>query len=103
MGVVADGAALVSEAHRLRPDVIVADITMPILDGIEAVRKVRLSGSTAVVVFLSVHRGSEFIEACIEAGALGYVEKLCMADHLIPAIEAALAGRYYISPSDLAP
>ncbi len=78
VGTAVDGAVLVSETHRLRPDVIVADITMPILDGIEAVRKIRESGSTAVFVFLSVHRDSEFVQACMEAGALGYVEKFSM-------------------------
>ena len=93
---VADGAALVSEARRLHPDLVVTDITMPILGGIDALHELRASGSTAIFVFLTVHTEKEFVEACIEAGALGYVKKSDMNDHLVPAIETAFAGRPYL-------
>ena len=76
VGTAADGAALVSEACRLHPDVIVTDISMPILSGIEAVHKLRELGSTAKFVFVTVHSAEEFVEACMKAGALGYVRKL---------------------------
>jgi DNA-binding NarL/FixJ family response regulator len=98
-----DGVALVSEARKLRPDVIVTDISMPFLNGIEAVHKLRESGSTARVVFLTIHSAEEFLEACMEAGALGYVQKLGMARHLVPAIRAVLAGQSYVSQSDSNP
>jgi DNA-binding NarL/FixJ family response regulator len=94
--VVAAGAALVSEARRLHPDLIVTDITMPLLDGIDALHELRASGSTAIFVFLTVHTEKEFVEACIEAGALGYVKKSDMNDHLVPAIETAFAGWPYL-------
>jgi DNA-binding NarL/FixJ family response regulator len=94
---VTDGAALVSEARRLVPDVIVTDISMPILNGIDAVHELHASGSTAKIVFLTVHRESDFVEACMETGALGYVQKLSMKHHLVPAIQAALAGQSYVS------
>ena len=94
---VANGVALVSEARRLNPDLVVTDITMPILDGIDALHELRASGSTAVFVFLTVHSEKEFVEACIEAGALGYVKKSEMKDHLVPAIQTAFAGRPYIA------
>jgi DNA-binding NarL/FixJ family response regulator len=95
VGTAADGTAMVSEACRLHPDVIVADISMPILSGIDAMRQLRESGSTAKFVFVTVHSEREFVEACIEAGALGYVQKLCLNDHLVPAIKAVLAGGSY--------
>jgi DNA-binding NarL/FixJ family response regulator len=94
---VADGAALVLEASRLLPDVIVTDISMPILNGIDAVHKLRASGSTAKIVFLTVHREKEFVEAITEMGALGYVQKFSMNHHLVPAIQAVLADQSYVS------
>lgn len=97
VGTAADGAALVSEAGRLHPDVIVTDISMPILNGIDAVHKLRESGSTAKFVFVTVHSEGEFLEACLEAGALGYVQKEDLNHHLVPAIKAVLAGQTYIS------
>jgi DNA-binding NarL/FixJ family response regulator len=103
VGTVMDGAALVLAAHRLLPDVIVTDITMPILTGIDAVHKLQVSGSTARIIFLTVHREREFVEACMEAGALGYVQKSSMKHHLVPAIKAVLGGQSYVSQSDLAP
>ena len=97
VGTAADGAALVKEARSLCPDVIVSDISMPVLTGIEAMRKIRESGSRAQFVFLTVHREEEFVEACVEAGALGYVQKYHMKQDLMPAILAALAGQTYVS------
>ena len=103
IGTAVDGAALVVEARTLRPDVIVTDISMPILNGIEAVHRLQKSGSTARFVFLTVHSEREFVEACMEAGALGYVQKSCMAHHLVPAIQAALNGQSYVSEFDSNP
>jgi DNA-binding NarL/FixJ family response regulator len=96
VGTAADGQALVSEAFRLSPDLVVSDVSMPVLNGIEAIRKLREAGSKVGFVFLTVHDQGEFVDACIEAGALGYVKKSCMNDHLIPAITAALAGQSYL-------
>jgi DNA-binding NarL/FixJ family response regulator len=96
VGTAADGQALVSEARRLSPDIVVTDIAMPVLNGIEAIQKLREAGSTAKFVFLTVHTQREYVDACVESGALGYVEKSCMKDHLIPAIKAALADQSYV-------
>src|SRR5258705_5611577 len=93
----ADGAALVSEAYRLHPDVVVTDISMPILNGIDALHKLRESSSTAKFVFVTVHSEKEFVEACMEAGALGDVRKSRLKQHLVPAIKAVLGGRSYVS------
>jgi DNA-binding NarL/FixJ family response regulator len=97
VGRVVDGAALVKEAQSLRPDVIVTDISLPLVNGIEAVRKIRESGSKAEFVFLTALQEEEFVEACIEAGALGYVQKSRMKQDLVPAMLAALAGQSYLS------
>lgn len=98
VGTAADGSTFVSEALRLSPDVIVADIAMPGLNGIDAVHLLRERGSSAKVVFLTVHSEQPFIEACMAEGALGYVLKSHLKIHLIPAIQAALAGVSYIGP-----
>jgi DNA-binding NarL/FixJ family response regulator len=98
VGTVADGSVCVSEALRLRPDVIVADITMPGLSGIDAAHRLGELDSSAKIVFLTVHSEQPFIEACMAEGALGYVLKSHMKVHLIPAIQAALAGQSYICP-----
>jgi DNA-binding NarL/FixJ family response regulator len=103
VGTAADGAALVTQACRLHPDVVVADISMPILNGIDALRKLRELGSTAEFVFVTVHSAEEFIEACVEAGALGYVRKFWLNHHLVPAIKAVLAGQSYVRNSDSDP
>jgi DNA-binding NarL/FixJ family response regulator len=93
-----DGGILVSEVLRLCPDVIVVDITMPVLSGIDAVHLLRESASSARIVFLTLHSEQAFIKACMAEGALGYVLKSHMKDHLIPAIRAALVGQSYICP-----
>jgi DNA-binding NarL/FixJ family response regulator len=97
VGTAMDGDALVSEALRLNPDVIIADITMPILTGIEAVQKLKRSGSNAKFIFLTIHSSEEFIKACLEAGARGFVSKSKMKAHLIPAIYAVLNDASYVS------
>jgi DNA-binding NarL/FixJ family response regulator len=98
VGSVADGAALVSEAARLDPDIIVADITLPIISGIEAAHLLHETSPGAKIVFLTVHSEQQFVEACMAEGALGYVLKSHMKAHLIPAIQAALIGRSYVCP-----
>lgn len=98
IGMVKDGRALVDEAQRLQPDVIVMDITMPILNGIAAARELRVSGSPAKLVFLTVHHESAFVRRCLAEGALGYVTKSRMITDLIPAIKEALSNRRFVSP-----
>jgi DNA-binding NarL/FixJ family response regulator len=98
IGTVGNGIELVDEAKRLRPDVIVLDISMPGMTGIEAAHELRESGSTAKVVFLTVHERVEFVHACLAEGALGYVIKSRLNVDLIPAIQEALSGHRFISP-----
>jgi DNA-binding NarL/FixJ family response regulator len=98
VGTATDGAMLVSEALRLRPDVIVTDITMPGLNGIDAVSQLRDSNVSAKFVFLTVHANEEFLTACLAEGALGYVLKSHMKSHLVAAIQSALKGKSFVSP-----
>ncbi len=88
---VTDGETLVLEVLRLRPDVIVTDINLSVLSGIDVFHELRESALGAKVVFLTIHSEQPFMEACMVEGALGYVLK----SHLIPAIQAVLAGRPY--------
>jgi DNA-binding NarL/FixJ family response regulator len=93
------GDAAVGAARHLRPDVLVLDISMPGLNGFEAASQVKEAGSTAAVIFLSVHDEPEFLEAAWKSGALGYVRKSHLGSDLIPAIRAALDGRRFVSAS----
>jgi len=99
VGLVGDGRELLAEAERLHPDVIVLDIAMPRLDGIEAARQLRRSHRPARLVFLTVHEDADFAQAALDAGGLGYVVKARLASDLLPAIRAALADRRFISPT----
>lgn len=98
VAIAANGEDLIREAKLLNPDVIVADITMPIVSGIEAAHELREAGSSAKFIFLTVHQQTEFLDACWSEGALGYVVKSRMYTDLISAIEQALAGEQFVSP-----
>ena len=98
VGAVTNGQELISAGIRLDPDVIVADVTMPVVGGIEAAHQLREAGSRAKFVFLTIHIEHEFVDACVAEGALGYVVKSHMKTDLIPAIRAALVGRTFVSP-----
>ena len=99
VGSVGDGRELLAEAERLHPDVIVLDITMPRLDGIEAARQLRRSHQLARLVFLTVHEDADYARAALDAGGLGYVVKTRLASDLLPAIRAALADQTFVSPA----
>ena len=97
VGKVLDGQLLLQEAIRLKPDVIVSDISMPLLNGIEAADQLKESGCQSRIVFLTVHSDPDFVRSCLATGALGYVVKSRMNTELVPAIREALAGNIFIS------
>jgi DNA-binding NarL/FixJ family response regulator len=99
IGKVADGQALVDMGAELQPEVIIADITMPIVDGIEAARRLRAAGNPSKIVFLSVHEDADFVNAALDAGGDGYVVKSRLATDLIGAIRDAIAGSQFVSPT----
>ena len=99
VGTVADGHALLKAAALMNPDVCVIDISMPQINGIEAAIKLRESGSEAKVVFLTVNEDADFVRAALRTGALGYVVKSRMASDLCAAINRAISGHLFVSPS----
>ncbi len=98
VGTVEDGRALVAAAAELRPDVIVADISMPLLNGIEAARQIKKADSGAKIVFLTMHPDVTYATRAFEAGASGYVLKHSAPSELVTAIREALKGRTYVTP-----
>ncbi len=96
---VGDGQSLVETVPRDDPDLLVIDITMPVVNGIEAARQLTAAGARAKIVFLTVHADEDYVRAAQAAGGLGYVVKSCLASDLAPALRAALAGRAFVSPS----
>jgi DNA-binding NarL/FixJ family response regulator len=99
VGVVEDGRALIEAARMLRPDVIVADITMPHLNGIDALVQLKREDERVRVVFLTMHPEVAYARRAVEAGALGYVLKHSAPAELIAAIRAALDGKTWLTPA----
>lgn len=98
VGIVEDGRAMVKAALELRPDVIVADISMPHLNGIEALAQLKRDNPNVRVVFLTMHRDVAYARRALEAGAAGFVLKHSAAAELVLAVRSALQGRTFIAP-----
>jgi DNA-binding NarL/FixJ family response regulator len=98
VGVVSDGRQLVDAAVAARPDVIVADIGMPALNGIEATTRLRDLGVPSRVVFLTVHQDITYARRALEAGAAGFVLKHSLGSELVTAVREAVQGRTYVTP-----
>jgi DNA-binding NarL/FixJ family response regulator len=99
VGAVQDGRSLVAAAKKLRPDVIVADITMPHLNGIDAMVQLRKDNAHIKVVFLTMHHDPAYARRALEAGASGFVVKHSAPAELVMAIQAALKGQTFITPA----
>ena len=98
VGVARDGRAMVEMAKQSRPDVIVTDISMPHLNGLDAARILKKEASPAKLLFLSMHADLSLVEEAFRAGASGYVLKLCGADEFMKAIQCVARGATYITP-----
>jgi DNA-binding NarL/FixJ family response regulator len=99
LDVVEDGRALIAAAKKLRPDLIVADITMPHLNGIDALTQLKKDNPSVKVVFLTMHQEVAYARRALEAGASGFVLKHSAPAELIAAVRAALSGKTYITPA----
>lgn len=99
VGVVEDGRALIEAAQKLRPDVIVADITMPHLNGIDALVRLTRHNIQVRMIFLTMHTEVAYARRAIESGASGYLLKHSAPAELVTAIRAVLDGKKYISPA----
>src|SRR5579883_703857 len=98
VGVVHDGRALIEAVPKLRPDVIVADVSMPLLNGIDAIRQIRATAPDAKFVILTMHADSQLAVSAFRAGASGYVLKVSPGEELITAIREVAKGRAYVTP-----
>jgi DNA-binding NarL/FixJ family response regulator len=97
VGAVADGVEAVNAEGPLQPDVLVLDVSMPRLTGLEVAQQVRRRGSSTVIICLTAHPPEEMLQPAWDAGAIGYVSKLSMMRDLVPAIEEGLQGRRFVS------
>ena len=98
VGVAKNGSELLAKARQARPDVILMDISLPDLNGIDAARKLQKEQNPSKLLFLSMHADLSLVEEAFRAGALGYVLKVCSTDELIKAIRCVARGETYITP-----
>lgn len=99
VGAASDGRVLLNLVSELNPAVVILDISMPLLDGIEAARRIHTLYPRVKIVFLSMHRSPLFLQKAFDAGGQGYVLKSGAAEELHAAILAVLAGGFYVSPA----
>ena len=98
VGQVSDGRALVAAAEKLKPDVIVLDISMPLLNGLEAGRQIKEKSRDVKLVFLTMNEEAELAAAAFQYGASAYLLKRSATDELLTAIREVMQGRSYVTP-----
>jgi DNA-binding NarL/FixJ family response regulator len=98
VGTATDGRSALAAAGTLRPDVIVLDISMPGMSGLEVAAALCAQKSTAAIVFLTIHDDAQIVEAAMQSGGTGYVLKRRLSSDLLAAVQDARAGRSFISP-----
>ncbi|MDH4083285.1 MAG: response regulator transcription factor [Nitrospira sp.] len=99
VGMVEDGRALVEEAQRLRPDLIFLDISMPLLNGLDAAKQLTKLVPDSKLIFLSMHATPTYVTEAFKVGAVGYLVKQSSAMELKQAIQTVLRGQHYMTPS----
>lgn len=99
VGSVSDGATLVREALRLHPEIIVLDVAMPVLNGIDAAEEIRKSLPAVKFLFISMHANASYVRRAMAAGGCGYLLKSGAAEELLQAIEVVRRGGKYFSPA----
>jgi DNA-binding NarL/FixJ family response regulator len=98
LGSVGNGKELVEATHRLNPEVILVDISMPVLNGFDAVRRIRKEGNSAKVIFLTMHDDETLVAEAFRCGGSGYVLKQAAGEELITAIREVAQGNNYLTP-----
>lgn len=98
VGAVSNGQEMLDAESKIKPDVVILDISMPKMNGIEAATRLKQRASTAKVIFLTVHDEPVFLQAALAAGAAGYVIKIRLATDLLTAVKEVMAGRVFLSP-----
>jgi DNA-binding NarL/FixJ family response regulator len=99
VGIAENGEAAINAIGRLDPDVLVIDISMPILDGLQAAARLRDTKCRTKIIFLTIHEQSDYVSAAFAAGASGYVTKRYLGSDLVSAIREVFRGHTFISPS----
>jgi DNA-binding NarL/FixJ family response regulator len=98
VGMVHNGSELIDSARQCKPDIIVADIAMPVMGGLEALRRLKTAKCDAKVIFLTMHADAQLAAEALRAGASGYVLKNSAGEELVSAIEEVVQGRTYLTP-----
>ena len=98
VGMVEDGRALLEAAERVQPDIVILDVSMPLLNGIDAATQLKKSHPSIKVIFVTMHADADYVRSAFEAGASGYLLKRSAVDELEQAIRAVWAGHTYITP-----
>jgi DNA-binding NarL/FixJ family response regulator len=98
IGMAGNGEELVEATQRLNPDVVLVDISMPVLNGFDAVRRIRENGSKAKIIFLTMHDDATLLSEALYCGATGYVLKQAAGEELVNAIRQVADGNIYVSP-----
>ncbi len=99
VGTASDGMALVEVATRLRPDLVITDLSMPGIDGLEATRRLCAAVPGVRILILSIHDEPSWVKAAFEAGACGYLTKICVPEEIETAVRVVLDDRFYLSPT----
>ncbi len=97
VGKVQDGQAALDAAEKLHPDIVILDISMPVINGIEVAKRLKANDPSAKIVFITVHNDTDVMNEALDAGGLGYVIKLKLASDLVCALNEAALGRRFIS------
>lgn len=98
LGTAGNGEELVEATLRLEPDVVLVDISMPVLNGFDAVRRIKASGSETKIIFLTMHDDATLLSEAFRCGASGYILKQAAGEELVNAIRAVAHGNNYVSP-----
>ncbi len=98
LGTASNGRELVAAAERLRPDLVLLDISMPVLNGIEAARELKRLLPNTKMIFLTMHSDAAYVREALRAGAAGYLLKWSAEEELLRAIDEAMSGRIYLTP-----
>ena len=97
VGMVSDGRALVEAALRLKPDLVILDITMPLLNGIDAAREIRKHLPEVKLLFVTMHASPAYLQAALDAGATGYILKSSAREEILVAVERVLKGEFFVA------
>jgi DNA-binding NarL/FixJ family response regulator len=98
-GVTTNGRDVIAQTEQLQPDAVLLDVSMPVLNGVEAARRIKSLAPAVKIVFVTQRSDREYVQAAFRNGASAYILKQSVITEVIPALREALAGRYYVTPA----